>query len=530
MRSFLYSVIFIPMKRMLTDDFGRLILLPPPVREPFNFTELVASVTSLSSFLSTSLGPCGLDKVITTEHGDVEITNDGATILKHIKTDKIPHLISDLAEAQDNEIGDGTTSVVVLAGEMLKRTEDLVEKGVHRVKIIKGLESACELVCKHLESIAEERSDCDEIYMNAARTTLNSKIVTNCLSHFARVCVDAALIAFNRERMDLSLEHIRVTSRVSCSLSDTKLVRGTVLMKEVSHPQMHKSVQNARIALLACPFEPPKIKTKHTLRIKSETEYKQVETYERDTFISMIQRLKDVKTDVVLCQWGFDDEANSLLAENGILAVRWVGGSEIEQLAVLTNGSIISRFEDLKEEDLGMGNVHEECIGTEKDKIIVIENDSPTCTIIVQGGSETVIEEAKRSVRDALCSVRNILMDKKILYGGGSVEVCTAMMLRKLIRDDSECLSVFAGALEEIPMSLARNAGHDPIKTLGEIRAKQRKQDNINLGVGVQQDCDDMKVKGVFDSLSAKIKQYKMATQMVTSILKIDDMIVLSEE
>lgn len=518
------------MKRMLADDFGRLIMLPPPERENYNFNEIISSVSCLSSFLSSSLGPCGMDKAITTEHGEVEITNDGATILKHIKVEKIAKLITGLAEAQDNEIGDGTTSVVIIAGEMLRRTEDLIQKGVHRVKIIRGLETACEKACEYLKTISEKRIYCEETFMSIARTTLNSKIVTNYLEHFARICVDSALLVFDTQRKDLSLEHIRIISRLSSSLHETKLVRGTVLMKEVSHPQMVKSIKNAKIALLACPFEPPKIKTKHTLKIQSENDYRKVGDYEREIFLGMISKLKAVNANVVLCQWGFDDEANSLLAENNIIAVRWVGGSEMEQLAVLTNGCIISRFEDLQEKDLGVGDLREECLGTEKDKIIIIENSNPTCTIIIQGGSETVIEEAKRSVRDALCSIRNILLDEKIVYGGGSTEICTAMMLRKFTGEEAECCSIFAAALEEIAMCLARNAGHDPIKTLGEIRAMQRKQNNYAIGVGIQINCDNMNEKGVFDSVNAKIKQFKMATQMVTSILKIDDLIEVGIE
>lgn len=430
----------------------------------------------------------------------------------------------------DNEIGDGTTSVVILAAELVRRAADLINKNVHRIKIIRGLESACKLACEYLNKVSEERESCDKVFINAARMSLNSKIVTNCLDHFARICVDAALIVFDAKRMDLSMEHIRITSRIASSLLSTKLVRGTVLMKEFSHVQMKKAVLNARIALLACPFEPPKIKTKHTLKIKTVTEYNNVSDYERNTFMSMIKTLKDVRVDVVLCQWGFDDEANSLLAENGILAVRWVGGSEMEQLAVITNGNIISRFEDLSEHDLGVANIREECIGTENDKIIIVENNNPTCTIIIQGSSETVIEEAKRSVRDALCTVRNVLMDNRIVYGGGSIEVCTAMMLRKVARHDAECLCIFASALEEITMSLARNAGHDAVKVLGEIRAKQFKEENIRFGVGVEEGCVDMKGMGVFDALNAKVMQYKMATQMVISILKIDDMVVVEND
>jgi T-complex protein 1 subunit epsilon len=302
---------------------------------------------------------------------------------------------------------------------------------------------------------------------------------------------------------------------------------------------MMKEVKDARIAILACPFEPPKVKTKHSLTISNVEDYKTLASYERETFIKMIQDVKNCGANVVVCQWGFDDEANSLLMENDLPAVRWVGGHEIELIAVHTNGSIISQFEHLTGDDLGRGSIKELSMGTESDKLIIIEsgehNKPRAVTILVRGGTEMVIEEAKRSIRDALCAARNVLFCDRVVYGGGSCEVSSSVRLQKeaesYLGEEEAAILAYSKALEEIPLALAKNSGYEPVPCLSEVRKKQVIGGIHSIGVDcLEEGEDDMKTCGVFDSLSSKKLQLEMATQFASMILKIDDVVIGKDE
>lgn len=529
------------MDNMLCDDFGRVITLQSSQKDRIKGIDSlkanIATVNSISNFLSTSLGPNGLDKIIQSEN-EITITNDGRTILTKMSMEENPisRLVLQLSEAQDDEVGDGTTSVVILAGALLKRSIEMLDKGIHPVRIIEGFEAASQEAIKHLESISEEIRDKKDVLRSAAKTSLNSKIVNKALDKFVEICVDAVTSVYDYERNDLDFDLIKIESAIGTDIAQSELINGVVLKKEMSHPQMKKELRNARIAILSCPFEPPKLKNKHSMNIQSVDEYNKLAVYEKERFLKMIEVLKKVKADIVLCQWGFDDEANSLLMEHGLPAIRWVGGHEIEQIAVHTNANIIARFEDLKESDLGLANIKETKIGTEDDKIVIIENSEikKTKTIFIRGGNDMIIEEAKRSVRDALCAVRNVLSDSRIVYGGGSCDVSTSLHLLKKsksqIAERHECFLTFGRGLEEIPFCLAKNNGYDPVECVSEIRIKQAVEDSHYLGVGEFLKCEDMKSNGIFDSLKSKIKQYLSATELVNMILKIDDIIINNGE
>ncbi|KAG1442599.1 hypothetical protein G6F46_013019 [Rhizopus delemar] len=328
---------------------------------------------------------------------------------------QIAKLLVQLSKSQDDEIGDGTTGVVVLAGSLLEQCEQLLDRGIHPIRIADGFERACNVAVQHLDKISDTIEFSKEHLDNlkkTAMTSLGSKIVSKCHEQFADIAVNAVLSVADLERKDVDFELIKVDGKLGGSLEDTLLVRGVVVDKDMSHPQMPREVHDAKIAILTCAFEPPRPKTKHKLDITSVEEYEKLKSYEKEKFETMIKQVKDSGANLVICQWGFDDEANHLLLQNELPAVRWVGGPEIELIAIATNGRIVPRFEDLSSEKLGQaGVVRELAFGTTKDRMLVIEECANTraVTVFVRGGNKMIIDEAKRSLHDAMCAVRNLL-------------------------------------------------------------------------------------------------------------------------
>jgi len=446
----------------------------------------------------------------------------------------------ELSKSQDNEIGDGTTGVVVLAGALLEKAEALLDKGIHPLKISAGYDAACNMAIAHMSKIAEnmEWSPSNiEPLVKSAMTSLGSKIVNRHLRHIAEICVKSVLAVADLERKDVNLDLIKVEGKVGSSMEDTQLVSGIVLDKEMSHPQMPKEVKDAKICILTAAFEPPKPKTKHSANITSVESYTKLQEMEQKYFTEMVNLVKDSGANLVLCQWGFDDEANHLLLQNKLPAVRWVGGVEMELIAIATGGRIIPRFSEITPEKLGKAaTVREISFGTTKDRMLVIEGceNSKAVTIFVRGGNKMVIEEAKRSIHDALCVTRNLLRDSKIIYGGGSVEIACSLEISRQADNISSveqyAVRAFADALDAIPVALAENSGLPPIESLAEVKSRQLKENNPRLGI----DCNhknenDMKNQSVYDSLIHKQQQFLLATQVVKMILKIDDVITSGE-
>ena len=367
----------------------------------------------------------------------------------------------------------------------------------------------------------------------AAKTALCSKVVSKYQEQFAKIAVDAILSVADLERKDVNFDMIKVEGKVGGNLGETKLIEGIVLDKEMSHPQMAKKVVDAKICILNIPFEPPKPKSKYNIDIKSAEDYKKLYETEQNYFKTMVKNVKESGANFVICQWGFDDEANHLLMHCNLPSVRWVGGAEIEQIALATGGRIINNFSAIKAEKLGSARVIKEIsVGTKNQKMIVIE-DCPkkkAVTILVRGGSAMIVDEAKRCLHDALCVVRNMLRDPKIVYGGGATEVsCSLYVADKADNTasiDQYAIRAFAEALEVIPISLAENSGYNGIEYLANLKAQQKKDNNPCYGV----DCSkvgtmDMKSQGVYEGLKAKRQQIQLATQVCKMILKIDDVI-----
>jgi T-complex protein 1 subunit epsilon len=296
---------------------------------------------------------------------------------------------------------------------------------------------------------------------------------------------------------------------------------------------MEKTITDAKICILTCPFEPPKPKTKHQLNITSPEQFKELQVAEKAYFDDMIKRVKDSGANVVMCQWGFDDEANHLLLQNKLPAVRWVGGVELELLAIATGGRIIPRFSEVSAEKLGRaGTVREIGFGTTKDRMMIIEQcaNSRTVTVFIRGGNRMIIDEARRSLHDAMCVARNLIRDSRIVYGGGAAEIACSVEVSEAADRTSGmeqyAIRAFADALDDVPMALAENSGLSPIATLSEVKARQIKEKNPFLGV----DCMgtgtcDMREQKVFETLIGKQQQMLLATQLVKMILKIDDIL-----
>ncbi|KAG8009414.1 T-complex protein 1 subunit epsilon [Nibea albiflora] len=514
----------------------------------------IMAAKAVASTLRTSLGPNGLDKMMVDRDGEVTVTNDGATILGLMDVDhQIAKLMVELSKSQDDEIGDGTTGVVVLAGALLEQAEQLLDRGIHPIRISDGYDQAARIAIEQLDKIAETLP-CDpnntEPLIETAMTTLGSKIINRCHRQMAEIAVNAILTVADMERKDVDFELIKMEGKVGGKLEDTQLIKGVIVDKEFSHPQMPKVLKDVKIAILTCPFEPPKPKTKHKLDVTSVEDYKALQKYEKEKFEEMIQQVKSNGANLAICQWGFDDEANHLLLQNELPAIRWVGGPEIELIAIATGGRIVPRFCELTPEKLGTaGVVKEISFGTTKDHMLVIQECKNTraVTIFIRGGNKMIIEEAKRALHDALCVIRNLVKDNRIVYGGGASEIACALAVN-LAADkysfrfcfnlpcfcppsfcsahlwSSTAMRSFADALEVIPMALAENSGLNPIQTMTEVRARQVKESNSFLGIDcLHNNTNDMKQQHVVETLIGKKQQILLATQVVKMILKIDD-------
>ncbi|XP_073964968.1 chaperonin containing TCP1 subunit 5 [Choristoneura fumiferana] len=523
------------------DEYGRPFIILRDQDQQKRLTGLdalrshISAARQIAGILRTSLGPRGLDKMMVSPDGEVTVTNDGATILKLMDVEhQIGKLMVQLAQSQDDEIGDGTTGVVVLAGALLEQASSLLDKGIHPIRIADGFEMAAATALQHLDSISEAfpvSQDTRENLIKVAMTTLGSKVVVKCHRLMAEIAVDAILTVADLEKRDVNFELIKVEGKVGGRMEDSLLVRGVVVDKTMSHPQMPKVLKDVKLAILTCPFEPPKPKTKHKLHVGSADQYRELRQYEHDKFLEMVRRVKDTGATLAICQWGFDDEANHLLLSEGLPAVRWVGGPEMELIAIATGGRIVPRFEELTPEKLGhCGLVRELSFGTSKDEMLVIEecSNSRAVTVLMRGGNRMIVEEAKRSVHDALCIVRSLVQDSRVVYGGGAAEIACSLAVARAAETisslDQYSYRAFADALEAAPLALAENSGLSPIDALSEIKARQVAEKNSNLGIDcMAKGSNDMKAMNVIESLHSKKQQIALATQLVKMILKIDD-------
>jgi len=488
----------------------------------------------IAETVRTSLGPKGMDKMLVDSLGDVTITNDGKTILDEIEVEHpAAKMMVEVAKTQDKEVGDGTTSVVVVAGELLTKAEELLNKNVHPTVIIDGYRKAADKALEILEKIAIPVDPMDKEFLKkVAMTSMASKLVSENREHLAEIAVNAILHVAQKvgDQYKADLDDILVQKKPGESITDTVLIKGMILDKEVVHPGMPKRVENARIALLDCPLEIEKTEFDAKINIETPEQMEAFLREEENMLRGMVEKIKRAGANVVICQKGIDDMAQHFLARKGILAVRRVKKSDMEKLAKATGGRVVTNLEDLTERDLGYAKlVEERKIGD--DKMVFIEGckNPRAVAILIRGGTERTVDEAERSLHDALCVVRDVVQEPKILAGGGAPEIEVAKALRDYAQSlpGREQLAVqsFAESLEVIPIALAENAGLDPIDILSELRAKHEKGE-IWAGVDVfSGKIKDMRELNVYEPLAVKRQVIKSATEAATMILKIDDVI-----
>ena len=482
----------------------------------------------------SSLGPKGMDKMLVDSFGDVTITSDGRTILDEMD---IQHpaakMMVEVAKTQDNEAGDGTTTAVIICGELLNKAEELIEKNVHPTIIIDGYRKASEKALEVLEKMAIPVDINSQDYAKkAAMTSMASKLVADYREYLADLAVKAILAVAEKtgDKYKVDVEDVKVEKKPGESMQDTKLIQGIVLDKDVSHSGMPKRVEKAKIALLDAALEIEKTEFDAKINIESPEQMEAFLKQEEDMLREMVEKIVKVGANVVLCEKGVDDLVQHFLARKGILAVRRIKKSDMEKLAKATGGKIVTKLDAITADDLGYANlVEERKIGEDKMTFIEGCKHPRAVTILIRGGTERIVDEAERSVHDALCVVRDIVEEPKIVAGGGSPELEVSRQLKKYAETlpGREQLAVrgFAEALESIPTALTENAGLDPIDVLSELRARHEKGETWAGIEVVSGKVQDMSKAGVFEPLAVKKQIIKSGTEAATMLLKIDDVI-----
>ncbi len=498
----------------------------------------ILAAKTVAEIVRSSLGPKGMDKMLVDSLGDVVITNDGATMLKEMEIEHpAAKMMVEVAKAQDAEVGDGTTSVVVLAGELLNNAEKLIDRDVHPTVIIEGYKKALDKAIEILREIAKKVDpNDDELLKKVAKTSMNSKLVAAYKDYLADIAVTAVkhIIQKTDGGVKIDLDDIKIEKKPGGSIKDTVFVRGIVLDKEVVHSGMPKRVENAKIALINAPLEIEKTEFDARINITSPEQIRLFLEEEHKMLKEMVDKIASTGANVVICQKGIDDVAQHYLAKAGILAVRRVKQSDMEKIAKATGARIVNNIDDLTPEDLGYADLVEER-KIEDDKFIFIEGckNPRAVTILVRGGSERVVDEAERSLVDALNVVRDVIIRPEIVAGGGAVEAELASRIRKwatkLSGREQLAAQSFADALEVIPLTLAENAGLDTIDIEVKLRSAHGKG-KIWHGVDVfEGKVTDMMEKEVIEPALVKEQMYKAATEVASMILRIDDVIAASK-
>jgi len=493
----------------------------------------------IGEVLKTTLGPRGMDKMLVDSLGDITITNDGAAILDEIEVEHpAAKMMVEVAKTQDDMVGDGTTTAVVLTGELLKKAEELLDQNIHPTVIVSGYRKAVQKAVEIINNIAipvniEDR----ETLKKVALTSMASKAVGPAKEHLAEIAIDAVkqIVEQRGERRVADIDNIQIIKKEGKSLFESELIQGVIIDKEAVHAGMPKKIENAKIALLDCPLEIEKTEISAEIRIRDPTQMKAFLDQENRMLKEMVEKVKAAGAKVVFCQKGIDDMVQHFMAKEGILAARRVKQSDMEKLARATGGRIVTDLDDLKPEDLGeAGIVEERKVG--EDKMIFVEKcrDPRSVAILIRAGLERMVDEAERAMNDALSVVSDVTETNKIVPGGGAVEIEIAKELRKYATKvggrEQLAIEAFADAIEIIPKTLAENAGLESIDIIVELRAVHEKIDGEPMGINVfKGKVENMLENGVIEPLVVKEQAAKSAAESASMILRIDDVIAATK-
>ena len=497
----------------------------------------IAAAKMVAELVKTSLGPRGLDKMLVDSLGDVTITNDGATILKEIDAQHpAAKMMVEIAKTIDTEVGDGTTSSVIFAGALLEKAEKLLEKDVHSTVIIDGYQAASEKALELLAKLAKTiKPDDRESLIKIAKTSMQSKLVSENSVPLSKLSVDAILkiAEIDGDKYSVDLDNLKVEKKAGGSIDDTSLINGIVLDKEIVHSGMPTKIEKARIALVNAALEVEKTEMSAEIRISDPTQMQLFLEEENRMLKSMVDKIHSIGANVLICQKGIDDISQHYLSKHGILSVRRVKESDMTKLAKATGGRITTNLDDISTNDLGSAEiVHQKKV--ESDKWVFIEGckNPRSVTILIRGGSQRVVDEADRSIHDALMVVKDVVEKPSIVAGGGSPEAYLATELNEWSggAEGREQLAIkqYAEAFESIPLTIAENAGMDPIDTLISLRANQS-SGKQTVGINAKEGkIGNMYSLDIVEPLAVKEQIIKSATEAACMILRIDDVIAVS--
>ena len=502
----------------------------------------ITAAKLVAEMVKSSLGPRGMDKMLVDTLGDVTITNDGATILKEIDVQHpAAKMMVEITKSVDNEVGDGTTSVVVLAGSLLEKAEELINNKVHPTVVVDGYRKSAEKAIELLKQAAEKIDPTDKNHLKKiAITSMASKLTANNSRELSDLIVEAILSALENptgedKKFKIDIDNIKVEKKAGESIRDTKLVKGIVLDKEVVHGGMPKRIENAKIALLNCPLEIEKTEFDAKINISNPEQMQKFIDEENEMLKDMVDKIKNAGANVVLCQKGIDDMAQHYLAKSGILSVRRIKESDMYKLSKATGGRLITNLNDLTANDLGQANLVEER-KVETDKWVFVEEckNPKSVTILVRGGSQRVIDEVERSIHDAIMVLKDVIEYPYIVTGAGAPEAFVSHKLREwsngLHGREQLSSEKFIEALESIPLTLAENAGMDPIDSRVQLRAKVSNSSKPKYGVDVvNAKIADVSAKEIFEPLAVKEQVINAATEVSSMILRIDNVIAASK-
>jgi thermosome len=496
----------------------------------------IAVAYAVASAVKTTLGPRGMDKMMVSDMGDIVITNDGATILNEMNVEHpAAKMMVEIAKTQDEEVGDGTTTAVVLSGELLKNALDLLDQDIHASTIINGYKSAASKAIEELYSVAETVGLKDtETLEKIASVSMGSKTVSSgeAQGFLAKMVVSAVTqVAEHKDgKISVDKDYIKLEKKQGGDVMQTSLINGVLIDKEVVHPGMPKKLENAKIALLDAALEIEKTETDARISITSPDQMTAFLEQEEKMLKQMVDKVAASGANVLFCQKGIDDVAQHYLSKKGILSARRVKKSDMEKLVRATGSRIVTTLEDLGAKDLGhAGLVEERKIAGEQMIFVEKCKDPKSVTILVRGGTQHVVDEAERALVDAIGSVKSAVEDGKFVSGGGSIEMELAMRLRKYAVEvggrEQLAIQAFADALEVIPRALSESCGLDTINTLVELRSKHEKK-NLTLGIDVYKvRVHDMRALGIIEPLRVKKQAIQSASEAAEMILRIDDII-----